>query len=146
MNEKNIEIREATLNDWALLLTWRNDPVTRKSSHNPEIVPDETHQNWLKAVLENPDRRLFIAYEGDEGVGTCRADHAEGVHELSWTVAPHARGRGMGKKMVLALAALIGGRLRAEVREGNPASGRIAEAAGMTFGEQNGNILHYRNY
>ncbi|MCB9233557.1 MAG: GNAT family N-acetyltransferase [Bacteroidia bacterium] len=146
MHPIEIVLRPATFADWEQLLAWRNDPVTRQSSHNVEPVREEVHRNWLKSVLENPDRKLFIALEGDEAVGTCRADLHGDVYELSWTIAPAARGRGIGKRMVQALAQQMGGRLRAEVLAGNPASGRIAEAAGLAFKEQVGDILHYANF
>ena len=146
MIEPELHLRPAAFDDWALLLSWRNDPVTRSGSHHAEPVREDHHKEWLKGVLEDPERKLFVALLRDEPVGSCRADHDAEAHELSWTVAPSARGRGIGTRMVKALAVAIGGRLRAEVKEGNPASGRIAVAAGLTLREQVGETLHYRNY
>jgi RimJ/RimL family protein N-acetyltransferase len=68
--------------------------------------------------------------------GTC--------HELSWTVAPSARGRGLGISMVQLLLAEVSGPVRAEVKPGNPASVRIAEAAGMRFDCEREGVLHFR--
>ena len=112
------------------LLAWRNDPLTRSFSRNQDSVAPETHEIWLKGVLASESRLLFIAEVDGEPVGTVRADFSTEC-ELSWTVAPSARGQGIGARMVSILARVIDGPLVAEVRVGNPASIRIAESLGM---------------
>jgi len=91
---------------------------------------------------------LFIAWKisgiignkyGDMGdvlqpVGTIRSDYhlEENCYELSWTVAPEARGRGTGKWMVAILANQLHDKnIRAEVKSENIGSIKIAEYAGM---------------
>ena len=97
------------------------------------------------AITSNTNRRLLIAEESGVPIGTIRADYSDGMFELSWTVAPNARGRGVGKIMVALLASQIVEPIRAEVYAGNEASMRIAEYAGMLYDreEENG-LLHYR--
>jgi len=77
-------------------------------------------------------------------IGTVRADVSDGVHELSWTVAPNARGRGVAKRMVALLASRILEPIRAEVKPGNTVSTRVAEHAGMQFDCETDGVLHYR--
>jgi RimJ/RimL family protein N-acetyltransferase len=133
------------LDDAARLLAWRNDPETRRASHDSAEVTPEEHRAWLERVLHDPDRRLWVVRRGHEAVGTVRADRdAEGTTELSWTVAPGARGQGLGKRMVALVAARLVGPLRAEVKRGNTASGKIAEAAGMHFEKEVEGVLHFR--
>ena len=138
-----ITLRLTTIQDADLLLEWRNDPETRKASHNTAEVQRDEHVTWLSRTLSNPNRRLFVAEEDGVPVGTARADLSEGVWELSWTVAPNARGRGVAKRMVALLASQISEPIRAEVKAGNLASVRIAEHAGMKFDREANGVLHY---
>ena len=131
------------MEDADLLLEWRNDPSTRAASHSVEVVEREDHIKWLASSLDNPNRRLRIVEEDETPVGTVRADLAGGVYELSWTVAPHARGRGIGKQTVALFASELRDPIRAEVKEGNAASAAIAEFAGMKLQRSEGGVLHY---
>jgi RimJ/RimL family protein N-acetyltransferase len=141
---KNISLRPATAQDADLLLEWRNDPETRKASHNTSEVQRDEHISWLSRTLNNPGRRLYVAEENGVPVGTVRADLSEGVWELSWTVSPNARGRGVAKRMVAVLVQQISEPVRAEVKAGNIASARIAEHAGMEFERETNGVLHYK--
>lgn len=132
------------MGDAAILLEWRNDPSTRSASHNSDRVSHDEHVRWLSESLKNPNRRLLIAEHDGHPVGTVRADLADGTWELSWTVSPQARGRGIAKQMVSQLASQIADPVRAEVRVGNEASARIAELAGMTLEARIDDVLHYR--
>jgi len=143
MNE-TITLRPATMEDADTLLEWRNDPDTRKASHNTAEVQRSDHVSWLSRTLGNPDRRLYVAEGNGEPVGTVRADFSDGVWELSWTVSPRARGRGVAKRMVALLANEIPEPIRAEVKTGNTSSARIAEHAGMVFQREIDGILHYK--
>ena len=139
----DISLRPATPADAELLLEWRNDPATRAASHNTAEVSRDDHIDWLSASLANPARRLQIAESAGRPVGTVRADLADGVWELSWTVSPEARGRGIASRMVTAVAEQISGPIRAEVKSGNDASARIAEHAGMSFEREENGVLHF---
>ena len=143
MNEK-IKLRPATKQDADILLEWRNDPETRKASHNTLEIQRSDHLSWLSRTLGNPKRRLYVAEENNEPVGIVRADFADGVWELTWTVSPIARGRGVGKQMVAVLANEISEPIRAEVKTGNTSSARIAEHVGMVFERETNGILHYK--
>lgn len=141
-----IELRAATLEDAQLLLDWRNDDVTRANSHNIGMVTMADHLLWLERVLADSRRQLYIATSAGKPVGTLRADHYGDVCELSWTVAPSARGTGVGKQMVAQLASTIPGPLTAKVKPDNKASARIAEHAGMRLlGEHDGILLFRRD-
>ena len=141
---ETISLRPATIQDADLLLKWRNDPETRKASHNTTVVQRDEHISWLSRTLSNPNRKLYVAEENGDAVGTVRADLSEGVWELSWTVSSSARGRGVAKRMVVDLANQISEPIRAEVKAGNMASIRIAEHAGMEFERETDGVLHYQ--
>ncbi|HAA11932.1 MAG TPA: N-acetyltransferase [Cytophagales bacterium] len=143
-----MQLHPVTFDDWALLLAWRNDEETRKNSHTTDLVSEEGHKTWLKASIENPNRQLFLAKEGDEPVGTTRSDfdpeHA--VYTLSWAVAPTARGRGIGKRMVRLLVEQLGAvKIRAEVKEENVSSSKIALHAGLQLTETIDGVQIYMN-
>lgn len=141
-----ITFRNATINDARLLFVWRNDPITRLSSHNSDEIFFDSHVSWLNATLANPMRQLFIAEEDGKPVGTVRVDREQdGSAELSWTVAPEARGRGIAKKMVQMVADEVSETcsVRAEVKKGNESSVKVAEAARMQISNQEGDILHF---
>ncbi|MDB5800985.1 MAG: GCN5-like N-acetyltransferase [Rhodocyclales bacterium] len=139
-----ITLRPATLQDAELLLAWRNDPHTRLSSHDTNEITLAQHLAWLNRVLNDVARRLFIAEEAGTPVGSVRADtEPDGTTVLSWTVAPLARGRGVGKRMLVALLEETSGPVRAEVKIGNTASMRIAESAGLSLIHEEHGVLHY---
>jgi UDP-2,4-diacetamido-2,4,6-trideoxy-beta-L-altropyranose hydrolase len=141
-----LSLRPAALSDAGLLLAWRNDEQTRAASHHREPVPWEDHMDWLRRSLADPLRSLWIACRGNQPVGTVRADREgdAGPTTLSWTVAPDQRGSGVGRAMVQLAAQGLSGPLHAEVKAGNAASARIAEAAGLQAAERVGDTLHFR--
>ena len=141
-------LRKATIDDWKILLDWRNDIETRKNSHNMELVEKEIHKRWLNSILANRNRQLYIAIESEMPVGTVRADFDEHIstYELSWTISPDFRGKGIGKKMVKLLTDKLNAKLRAEIKYGNISSVKIAEFAGLKLKKEENGVLHYSNY
>ncbi len=127
-----------------MLREWRNDISTREASHNTAPIRTDDHIEWLRKTLANENRRLYVAEVDAIPVGTVRADYENPGYELSWTVAPSKRGQGIGRVMVYLLASTISEPVRAEVKAGNIASIRIAEAAGMVFEREANGILHYQ--
>lgn len=139
-----LRLRPATLDDAGLLLAWRNEPSTRAASHDGSPIGIDQHLRWLEASLADASRELYIAECDGVAVGTVRTDRDGQERILSWTVSPAKRGCGIGKAMVRLLAETIADPIRAEIRSGNTASIRIAEAAGLRFVREQGGILHYR--
>lgn len=83
-----ITLRPATMQAVDLLLKWRHDPQTRSASHPMAEIEMDEHLAWLSRVLSDAQRKLLIAEESGNPVGTVRADFSDGVWELSWTVSP----------------------------------------------------------
>ena len=54
-------IRLATADDSERLFAWRNDPDTRRASHNTDVVPLERHAEWFEKSLQRSDRIMLIA-------------------------------------------------------------------------------------
>ncbi len=128
-----VTLRAATPADADRLLTWRNDPHTRAMSRSQDEVTREAHAAWLEGAP--PTRRSFVAERDGVAVGQVRLDdEGDGAHELSFTVAPEARGSGLAVELLRAaeLAALELGvtTLLAEIRAENDRSLRAFRAAG----------------
>ncbi len=140
---RRAKLRPADLHDAALLFAWRNDPATRAASHHAAPLAWGTHLSWLQSALADPDRHLWIGELEGRPVGTVRAERCGGAWRLSWTVAPEARGCGVGRALVSRAAARLTGPLRAEVKLGNLASQRIAEAAGLAVRAEVDGVLYY---
>lgn len=127
----HVRLRAAVLADSDNLLRWRNDPDTRRWSRHESRTSEADHAEWLGHALANVSRRLWMAEIDSEAVGTVRADTTASGNELSWTVAPEWRGRGVGTEMVRLACQMLTGRVYAYVKVGNDASSRIALAAGL---------------
>lgn len=141
-----LKFRPATITDTDILLKWRNDPETRKRSHNSRKISKNEHNKWFAASLENSNRKIFIVEYNENPVGVIRTDNEGGVVELSWTVAPEVRGQGIGKEMVSLFVKKINEPIRAEVKVGNEASRRIAEGVGMRLDyKKDGNFYFSKN-
>lgn len=132
MSEALITLRAATMADAPRLLAWRNDPATRTASLTPDEVSRQDHMAWLEKTLASSARTLWIAESGISCVGTARLDITPERQELSWTVAPEARGKGYGRAIVSAALAQTKGPVRARIRPENKASQAIARACGFT--------------
>ncbi|MBU6462891.1 MAG: GNAT family N-acetyltransferase [Proteobacteria bacterium] len=120
------EIRPATSGDARLLFEWRNDESTRQMSKNRDIVRWEDHLEWLDRRLKMERSNLFVCEDQGIPVATFRIDGSN----LSYTVAPQHRNRGIAKRMLSEVRSRFGC-LRAEVYAENIASIKAARNAGM---------------
>lgn len=140
-----IYLKEVSIHDADLLLAWRNDEETRLASHKTDLIGASEHKVWLQNTISNPNRKLYLAEFSGESIGSVRADFCieSKTWELSWTLAPGKRGQGLAKHMVCTLAESIEGAVRAEIKQGNTASIRIAEFSGLSFSHSHNDIRHY---
>lgn len=117
---KQAALRVATADDAKLLLAWRNDEATRRSSRIQEPITLSTHMAWLSGALTDPRRLLRILVVEGSPVASVRFDLTPGggeinagrsdetwgsdadgygyAAEVSIVVAPEARGHGYGQE------------------------------------------------
>ena len=131
----SIALRLASEADCAVLLQWRNDPITVAMSLVSEPVPLDDHVRWFNGVLANPSRHLLIGEADGVRYGTVRFDEIDDTAEISITVNPEFRGQGIGGKLlaaadVWAKEELHLGRIIAQIKNDNPASLAIFHKAG----------------
>ncbi len=143
--DAEITLRRATLEDGPTLLEWRNDQATREASHSTVIVELQGHMAWLKQALNNPNRTLFIAEKSGARVGTVRTDFNGIETELSWTVAPEARGAGVAKEMVRLAMTQVASPFKAEVKKENKASLRVAVGLGLTVEKEENGVVYFKS-
>jgi RimJ/RimL family protein N-acetyltransferase len=137
-------LRDAVLADGGDLFRWRTDRETRVGSRDTSDVSWDEHLTWLKSTLQSPDRQLLIAEDERGAVGTIRLDLVDGAWEMSWTVAPEHRGKGVGAAIVqLAVSRMTGERVFAEIKAANFPSRRIAEKSGFRLREDRDGMLVY---
>lgn len=127
-----LSLRPANSEDSATLLAWRNDPQTRDQSINADAVLPAAHEAWLLQSLASASRVLLIAETDGVPVGTVRLDKGAET-ELSWTVAPDWRGKGIGQAMIALAVRCIDSPIVARIKSANVPSQRIAARAGFVL-------------
>lgn len=141
------ELRRAEPRDRERLLEWANDPVTRAVSFHTEPISSSSHNAWFAASLAGA-RSLYIIEYNEESVGVARLEPiGQQRAEVSLTIAPNRRRRGIGTAALTALidtAAANGTEeLVARIRSTNEHSQRTFERAGFALvGEDEINGIH----
>lgn len=136
LDAATLHVRAATPADAATLLAWRNDPETLAWSRGHQPVASPVHEAWLAASLTNPDRLVLVVERAGVPVATVRFDReAGGAWEVSITVAPEQRGRGLASGVLTvgegALLARTGAAtVLASVHQDNTASRALFRRAG----------------
>ena len=102
-----VNLRPAEESDADYLYRVRTDPETVRQSANRDGITREAHGDWLRRVLADSNRRLYVAetptWAGWEPIGTGRLDQADGIVTYSIAVAPEHRGRGYAVQVIEAL-------------------------------------------
>ena len=102
-SSKPLAVRPADVQDARLLWEWRNDPGTRASSRNGDLIPWDQHLAWLETSLAREDRKLLLVEDEVGPVGTVRWDlEGDGEWEVSITVAPERRGQSLARPLLRA--------------------------------------------
>jgi L-amino acid N-acyltransferase YncA len=123
-------LRWARWDDADRLLAWANDPAARQASFRSDVIQRDGHLAWYARMLGDPHCRVWIGEVEGRAVGSVRLTREGAAATVSITVAPEARGRGAGHRLLTDLAnwaAATGfaGNLVAWIKDGNPASHRL---------------------
>jgi RimJ/RimL family protein N-acetyltransferase len=129
-------LRPACIDDADVLLEWRNDETTRRNFRNTALVGREEHISWLTNVLNGTaaDVILCIAMMDNIPIGTVRAQPDGEYQDLSYTIAPAWRRKGLAIPMVLQFVReyLAGKKIQCEIKKGNIPSEKVARALGLS--------------
>jgi L-amino acid N-acyltransferase YncA len=119
------------------LRSWRNDPLTVANFRLNREVTAAEHLAWMQKQVEGPEiHHVYICEEPEDvPIGTVQLMHIEskpGSYETSVTVAPEARGKGYGGKMLKTVCDCYPvATLYTEVKYDNKASMKSFGAAGF---------------
>jgi RimJ/RimL family protein N-acetyltransferase len=96
-------IRRATPADAKDIWNWRNDPISIMNSLNRSTVSWGEHLLWFERVLQSPLDYVYIGYNEEAKIGTCRfkKDSLEPFFEVSINLNPEYRGRNLSAELLL---------------------------------------------
>jgi len=133
-------LRAVEMRDAELLFEWRNDPETYQHFRNARPVEWGEHTAWLQKSLDMGSKRILQIVEVEShSAGVIRADvQDDGSYEISYTIAPEWRGKGIGKKAVIQFAKehLHDTSIIATVEKGHHASESLARSLGLSPREE----------
>lgn len=136
-----VELRQANVSDEKMLFNLRNHPQVREQSHNTNKILFDKHQKWFKKTILNNSNQILIA----EKENMVRFEKINDTYLMSWAISPEFQGCGFGKEIVkYAIQRVEGKIVRAEIKQNNIASIKIAESIGMELTKTVGNTLFYQ--
>jgi len=136
-NENGIEFRSVKEEDFRMIWEWANDPETRANSFESAAIPWDQHRKWCESKINSAYCSFWVASNPHrEQVGVVRFDHHDGEAIISLSVAPHARGRGYGRKIIESACDRLfrsssANLVRALIKPSNKASIKAFERAGF---------------
>jgi RimJ/RimL family protein N-acetyltransferase len=127
-----LSLRSAVAADCATIFRWANDPDTRANSFSPDAIAWDDHRRWFDEILGDPARQLHIILASGEAIGQARFEPCgEGEAEMSVSLAPEWRGRGLAAAVIRLVTAAAGAEVvHAYVKPGNETSRRAFLRAG----------------
>lgn len=125
-----VRLRPATLDDAEFLFALRTDAEVQRRSFHPAPTWDD-HVRWLRSVLDDATRRLFVIECESVPAGQVRLD-AIGDHEVvSVAITEAARGRGVGRRALHAVGSIATHELVAHIQPDNTRSIAMFSNAGF---------------
>jgi ribosomal protein S18 acetylase RimI-like enzyme len=96
-----LAVRRALPEDVMDILRWRNDPHVCAMSRQHGPIDEAAHRTWYSQAVNDPDRLLIIGSVAGQKAGIVRFDCLqESLWEVSITLTPEARGRGLGRRLL----------------------------------------------
>ena len=129
--------RSARNEDAELLWQWRNDPEVRSVSFTQNVIPLESHRNWLAKRLAGTDSTIWIVEDQSRRpVGQIRFDHLDDAGVISIILDQTIRGSGLGRHLISQgcqtfFDSTTAREIIAQIKPGNVASERAFRGAGF---------------
>lgn len=139
MMGESVFLREARASDMEWWHELANEAGTRAASFTPDIIAVSDHARWYTDRLSEAQSMLCVAEDRGTRIGILRFEiNPINGYVISIAVAPEARGRGYGKKMIKAGTARLAERfgvdkVMAFIKPDNTASIRAFEGADYHF-------------
>tara|TARA_S200000501_G_scaffold304838_1_gene293031 strand:+ start:1646 stop:2098 length:453 start_codon:yes stop_codon:yes gene_type:complete len=93
--------RLANFHDSKEIFSWRNDPITRKSFFNNNIVKRKEHEDWFNKMMKSDKSILIIHLIEKDKIGVVRFDVKNKETHVSINTNPKFRNKGFASKMLL---------------------------------------------
>ena len=136
MQNREMLIRRATLDDEADVFIWRNNPITRSMFFDEREVGRSIHNKWFTHVMQSKHQKLFIGVIEDCKIGAVRFDVDENTKkvEISINLNPDFRGKGLSKLLlassILSFSPCAPVNFLANIKPKNELSVKIFSASG----------------
>ena len=142
---KCFNLREVKKSDWKVLLDWRNDKITLQNFFSFDLVSVSDHKEYIKNMITNPNRKLFILEYNEILVGTIREDRLDkDEFELSYTIGPTYRGKKIGQILMSLYLIERKGSFLCEVKEENISSIKMIEKLGFKLFNKEKRVNFYK--
>ncbi len=141
-------IRKAIREDYEVVFGWRNDRLSREMFFDNEPISLDKHRSWFAEAIKDKMRRIYIGEIDKKPVGIARFDlqKKKKEAEVSITVSPIMRGKGLGKELLISsidnLETHLDIQLFARVKNINLASKSIFESAGFQIFKEIDNVIY----
>jgi RimJ/RimL family protein N-acetyltransferase len=141
-------IRKATEEDYRIVFEWRNDQLSREMFFGTAPISLDAHRSWFVGVLKDKMRQIYIGEIDKKPVGIARFDLRKGKKEaeVSITISPSMRGKGLGKELLISsiddIETQFEIQLFARVKNINIASKSIFERAGFQIYKEADNVIY----
>ena len=142
-------IRKATEEDLGIVFEWRNDQLSREMFFETAPISIDEHRSWFVDALKDKMRQIYIGEIDKKPVGIARFDLQKGKKEaeVSITISPSMRGKGLGKELLVSsinyLETQLDIQLFARVKNINIASKSIFESAGFQIYKETDNVSYF---
>jgi UDP-2,4-diacetamido-2,4,6-trideoxy-beta-L-altropyranose hydrolase len=143
MEEHQIVLHRATMEDAEILFKWANDPVVRSYSFSSEPIIWENHLKWLSNKLSSLNSVIYIGSVDNQKIGQIRFDIIDEIAEIGISVDQKFRGKGFGFSLLTYAISCFFCEfqiqiVQAKIKSNNFASKQIFEHAGF---HRTGNLL-----
>lgn len=98
---KELTLRKATPKDMELFYFWANDPTLRANSFQQKPIQWENHIFWFTKKIRSTETEMWVmqTFHGLP-LGQIRFDKDDAGINISYSLDPIARGRGLGTKLL----------------------------------------------
>jgi UDP-2,4-diacetamido-2,4,6-trideoxy-beta-L-altropyranose hydrolase len=101
-----IYLRRVEEKDCGILWEWANDPDVRAVSLNSDPISWQSHVEWFRSKMQNPDSVLYLALNSEDvPIGQVRCQINDGSAVLSISLAKEFRSKGYGGAVLQIAAA-----------------------------------------
>ena len=144
-----IKARLANDDDCEEILIWRNDPLTRKSFFNSDLVKKSEHSKWFANVQESNNSLIVILTLSQERIGMVRYDSAVKSTLVSINTNPMKRGMGNSSQILVHSEVFLKNNiyffplLVANILKDNELSIKVFKRAGYQLESENNNYYKY---